>query len=223
MITDIVPLVLLLLVGIVALVLAIFLIQAYLKDRAIYHLFWAISFVVLFVSGVLIILNDFIILKEPLVPVIAALIPACLAIGLLYSVFNDKPWGLYYTIFSIVMILLLAVVRLDLISGLSNLSSTVLMGLHIPSGLIISFLPLYAAFISKSLEPSGALFGIGGLLMSIGGVLLAFVAIDSPVLTEAQIFEILPILLVIVGLFLLFGIILPEKWKIEIPIISGFF
>ena len=223
MITDIVPLVLLLLVGVVALVLAIFLALAYLKDKGLHHLFWAVSFLVLFVSGVLIILNGFIVLKEPLVPVVAALIPACLAIGLLYALYDDKPWGMYYAIFALVMIVLLAVVRLDLVAGLSEMSSMVLMGLHIPSGLIISFLPLYAAFVSKDVSTSGALFGIGGLLMSVGGVLLAFVAIGSAILTEAQIFEILPILLVIVGLFLFFGIILPEKWKIEIPVISGFF
>jgi hypothetical protein len=221
MITDIVPLTLLLLVGVVALVLAVFLAQAYLKDKGLHHLFWAVSFLVLFVSGVLIILNDFIILEEPLVPVVAALIPACLAIGLLYALYDSKPWGLYYAMFALVMILLLAIVRLDLVAGLDGLSSGVLMGLHIPSGLIISFLPLYAAFVSKSVGTSGALFGIGGLLMSVGGVLLAFVAIGSEILSKAQIFEILPLLLVIVVLFLFFGIILPEKWKIDIPIISG--
>ena len=223
MITDIVPLTLLLLVGVVALVLAIFLGLAYLKDKGLHHLFWAISFLVLFVSGVLIILNGFAVLTEPLVPVVAALIPACLAIGLLYVLFEGKPWGLYYTIFALVMIVLLAVIRLDIITGIGGFSSGVLMALHIPSGLIITFLPLYAAFVSKDLETSGALFGIGGLLMSVGGVLLAFVAIGSPVLSQGEIFDILPLLLVIVGLFLFFGIIIPKKWKIEIPFISGFF
>lgn len=223
MITNIVPLTLLLLVGVVSLVLAVFLALAYLKDKGLHHLFWAVSFLVLFVSGVLIIFNDFAILKEPLVPVVAALIPACLAIGLLYVLYDGKPYGMYYAIFALVMIVVLAIVRLDLVKGIAGFSSGVLMGLHIPSGLIISFLPLYAVFVSKKLETSGALFGIGGLLMSVGGVLLAFVAIGSEILSEAQIFEILPLLLVIVGLFLFFGIIIPEKWKIDIPIISGLF
>lgn len=48
-------------------------------------------------------------------------------------------------------------------------------------------------------------------------------SIEREILSKAQIFEILPVLLVIVGLFLFFGIIIPEKWKIEIPIINGFF
>ena len=223
MITDLVPLVLLLLVGVVALVLAVFLALAYLKDKGLHHLFWAVSFLVLFVSGVLIILNDFAVLSEPLVPVVAALIPAGLAIGVLYALYDGKPWGLYYAIYALVMIVLLAVIRLELVAGMDDFSSYILMAQHIPSGLIITFLPLYAAFVSKDLETTGALFGIGGLLMSVGGVLLALVAIDSPVLTAAEIFNILPLLLVIVGLFLFFGIILPDKWKIEIPIISGFF
>jgi len=223
LITDPIALVLLLLVGVVALVLAIFLALAYLKDKGLHHLFWAVSFLVLFVSGVLIILYDFTILSEPLVPVVAALIPAGLAIGVLYALYDSKPWGLFYAIYALVMIVLLAVIRLDLIAGMSDLSSYILMAQHIPSGLIITFVPLYAAFVSKDLETSGALFGIGGLLMSVGGVLLAMVAIDSPILSATEIFNILPLLLVIVGLFLFFGIILPEKWKIEIPIISGLF
>lgn len=223
MITDIVPLSLLLLTGVVALVLALFLAQAYLKDKGIHHLLWAISFLVLFISGVLIILNDFEILEEAAVPVVAAFIPAFLAAGLVYVVFDDQPWGMYYTLYVIVMIGILAVVRLEVITGFDGLKTPILLAVHIPSGLIISFLPLYTSFVSKDTEITAALFGIGGLLISFGGVLLAMANLDNPPLTLDEIFDILPLLLVIVGVFFFFGIILPKKWKIDIPYISDFF
>ena len=223
MITDIVPLSLLLLTGVVALVLAIFLAQAYLKDKGFHHLLWAISFLVLFISGMLIILNDFAILSEPAVPVVAAFIPAFLAAGLVYVIFDDQPWGLYYTLYVVVVIAILAVVRLEVITGFDDFKTPILLAVHIPSGLIISFLPFYSAFVSKDTETTATLFGIGGLLISFGGVLLAMANLDNPPLTLDEIYDILPILLVIVGVFFFFGIILPKKWKIEIPYISDFF
>lgn len=64
--------------GVVALVIAILLISDYLKNKKVYLLAWANSFLVLFVSGVLIILNGYEILTEPLVPAVAAFIPAVL-------------------------------------------------------------------------------------------------------------------------------------------------
>ncbi|MHA2290135.1 MAG: hypothetical protein ACXABG_15225, partial [Promethearchaeota archaeon] len=88
--TDLMGAVVLLVVGVVAIILALFLLKEYLASRNMYHLSWAISFLVLFVSGVLIILLGWTeALENPLVPPVAALIPAGLAVGLLYSVYED--------------------------------------------------------------------------------------------------------------------------------------
>ncbi len=219
MLSDPLAIILLLVTGVVALVMAVLLILDYLKNKKIYHVAWAFSFLILFVSGVLIILFDFTILEEPLVPVVAAFIPACLAIGLFFAVWNDKPFGLYYTIFTIVMVVLLALVRLDLLPGFAVLSTPVLMGLHIPSGLFLVGIPLYTAF-TKETEMTSIFFSIGGLLISFGGVLLAFLKLDIPILSGEQIFAILPLLLVIVGVFFVLGILLPSKWKVEVPYLS---
>jgi len=54
--TDILSALILLIVGVVAIVLALFLLKEYLSSKKPYHLSWAISFLVLFISGVLIIL-----------------------------------------------------------------------------------------------------------------------------------------------------------------------
>jgi hypothetical protein len=215
--------IILLIVGVVAIILALFLLKEYMASRKPYHLAWAISFLVLFVSGVLIILLGWTdTLENPFVPPVAALIPAGLAIGLIYAVWPDTKYGLFYAIYAIVVIALLAVVRV-VGEDLSGLSSPLIMGIHIPSGLIISFLPLYTSFISKYTEWTGAFFGIGGLLISFGGVLLAFATVPgmSAILPFDDILAILPILLLVVGVLFLLGIGLPKKWNIPIPFLNS--
>ncbi|MFX0209038.1 MAG: hypothetical protein ACFFDT_23845, partial [Candidatus Hodarchaeota archaeon] len=176
-----------------------------------------------FISGVIIIFlgwEDTLAIE--LVPPVAALIPACLAIGLIFAVWPDKLYGLIYTSYCIILIAVLAVIKVGIID--LDVASFVLMGTHIPSGLIIVLVPLYTIF-TKDTEWTSIFFSIGGLLISIGGVLLAFATVEGleAVIPLTDIFAILPILLLIVGVFFVLGIGLPSKWKIEIPIISGLF
>ncbi|NHJ01140.1 MAG: hypothetical protein EAX86_03315 [Candidatus Heimdallarchaeota archaeon] len=59
-------------------------------------------------------------------------------------------YGLFYAVYCIVLIGLLAVMKYNIL--LSRMTSVTLMTVHIPSGLIISFLPLYTAFLTKETE-----------------------------------------------------------------------
>ena len=218
--TDMVGAVVLLVVGVLAIILALLLFKEYMASKKPYHLAWVVSFLVLFISGVLIILMGWgDTLAIDLVPPVAALIPACLAIGLVYAVWPR--FGLLYTLYCIVLIALLTVMKLDLF--MPEMASFALMGTHIPSGLIITFLPFYTAFVSKETEWTSLFFGIGGLLISFGGVLLAFATVEgmTAILPLADIFAILPWLLLLVGVLFVLGIGLPSKWKVAIPIISG--
>ena len=224
--TDMVGALVLLLVGVVAIILALLLFKEYMASKKPFHLAWAISFLVLFISGVLIILLGWeeTILNTPLVPPVAALIPACLAIGLVFAVWPDKIYGLLYTLYCVVLIAVLTLIQLEFLP-MADMKSMVLMATHAVSGLIITFLPLYTAFVSKDTEWTAAFFGIGGLLISFGGVLLAFATVPgmTAILTITEIFAVLPWLLLIVGVLFVLGIGLPDKWKVEIPIISGLF
>lgn len=221
--TDLIGALILLVVGVVAILLAFLLFKEYMKTKKPYHLAWGVSFLVLFISGVLIILfgwGDT--LGNPLVPPVAALIPAGLAIGLLSAIWPDSQYGILYSIYAIIGILVLTIMKLDIF--LPEMASFVLMAVHIPSGLIISFLPLYTAFISKDTERTSVFFGVGGLLISFGGVLLAFATVGAgDVNLLLFIFDILPYLLLIVGVLFVLGIGLPSKWKVEIPIINSLF
>ncbi len=211
MLDNLVSIIFLLLTGIVAVYVGIFLLKEYVASKNKYHLFWGISYIVLFVSGVLIILFDFDILKTELVPVVAALIPIGMAVGLLFAVFEDNPlYGWVFLLYELIMMVITAWVRLAGDTSTSGL----IMAMHIPSGILIILLPI----VSK--EANAYFMSIGGVLISFGGALLAFVAIGSPILTEGQIFLVLPPLLLIVGAFFTLGIVFPEKWRINVPFIS---
>ncbi len=216
MLTDITAVVLLLLTGIVALLGAIFLLLDYLKNKKIYHLLWAISFIVLFLAGLLIVLVDWTILFEPIIPVITTLIPAFLAVGLLYALYAEKPFGLYFLLYSVILIAIQFLARYG-IAGLSGYASITLMAVHIPSGLIIVLIPLLAAA-KKETEMASIFFSLGGISISMGGVLLAFAATSSPIMTLDQIVAVLPILLLIVGLFFFLGVFMPTRWRANNPV-----
>ncbi|MHA1637303.1 MAG: hypothetical protein ACTSUB_04745 [Candidatus Thorarchaeota archaeon] len=216
---DILSIALLLVTGVAALFLSIFLFLDYFKNKKMYHLMWAISMLVLFLTGLLLILFDWAIIFEPIIPVIAAIIPAFLAVGVLYAVYEDKPYGMYWLLFSIIMIVVLAIFKFDVVPGLAANTTPVVMGLHAPSGLIIVLLPLLGA-IKKEYEMTAIFFALGGITISLGGMLLAFLMLGVPVLDLAGITAILPLVLLITAVFFLFGMILPTKWKVDIPFLK---
>ncbi|MHA2090857.1 MAG: hypothetical protein ACW98K_08350 [Candidatus Kariarchaeaceae archaeon] len=222
MAVDIISAIFLLLTGVVALLMGIYLIQAYNIDKKLYHLWWAVALFVLFVSGVLIIILDFDVLDEKLIPVVAALIPVGIAIGLYFAVWEDKPYGWYFTLYAAIGIVLLTISRLDI--AFEGASSGLIMAVHIPSGLSIVLLPYYSAR-SGITEKTSIFYSIGGVLISFGGSLLAFLQIDDEgflgVFDKDTIYSVLPPLLLITGAFFVLGIILPSKWRINVPVLSN--
>ncbi|MHA1771807.1 MAG: hypothetical protein ACTSYL_07740 [Candidatus Thorarchaeota archaeon] len=212
---DALSLILLLLTGVVALIMAVFLFLDYFKNKKLFHLWWAISMLVLFLSGILFVITDYAILADPLIPIVATIIPVGLAVGLLYAVMPDKSYGLYYTIYSVLLIIVQAAGRY--ITGLEAIALPTLLAVHIPSGLIIVFLPVLTA-IRKETEFTSIFFSLGGVAISLGGMLLAFVKINSPLLPLTTILAILPILLLLVGVLYFIGIFMPTKWKATLPI-----
>lgn len=211
---------LLLLTGVVALVMAIYLFRAYVADKKTAHLFWMISLLVLFVSGVLIILLGFEVLEEPLIPVIAALIPVGIATGLYYALWEDKNYGLIFFIYSLVVLVFVTLARLDIF--LSDYGTILIMAIHVPSGGSIMLLPVYSA-ITNMTESASIYFSIGGLLISIGGMLLAFLRLSEPFLgifDADTIFLVLPGLLLIVGAFFVLGMTRPTKWQVPVPLLN---
>ncbi len=214
---DIIGIIFLLLTGLAAAAYGYFLLKNYFEEKKLYHLYWAISFLVLFVSGVLIIIFDWDVLGAKLVPAVAALIPACLAIGLFYAVWEDKKYGFYFSLYAFLMIIVLAIYTLV---GDDSLTPFLVMSIHVPSALVIVLVPIYTAMQGIT-ENSSIYFSIGGILISFGGMLLALVKVVSPdedvmgFINLDFIYTVLPILLLLVAGFFILGIIYPTKWKIK--------
>ena len=218
MMSDYVGMIFLLLTGLVAIYVGILLLKEYFDQKHIYHLYWGIAYLVLFVAGVLIILFDWQILDAPLVPFASTLIPLGLAVGLLYAVYEDKPYGLWFLIYGLIGLVLILLGGYN-VGGMGKINFIFIMFVHIPAGLIIVLLPAYTA-IKGITENTAWYFSIGGLLISIGGMLLAFLKAGSPILTANQIFAILGPLLLLVGAFFTLGIALVSKWKVSVPPLS---
>jgi len=185
--------VLLLLTGIVAVYLIFRFIQetraAETKPR--HNIHYIIAFAVLFVSGVLIIIFGFDILARPCIKTVATILPFALAMGLICEFFK-KLRVLYLVVLLGGLILIgletFGVFELKIIYPI----------FHAIAGLTIFFVPILA--VSKEMAPKGFIWvTVGGAIIGIGGIALAFLGAGKPLLgifTEELVFAILtPILL----------------------------
>jgi len=194
--------VLLLLTGLVAIYLVFRFIQETKKatTKPKHNIFYIISFAVLFVSGVLIIFFGFDILARPCIKTIATILPFGLAIGLIFEFF--KKIGVLYLIVMIVGLVLI---------GLQSFGVFECKALypifHAIAGLTIFFVPILA--VSKKKAPGGFIWvTVGGALIGIGGIALAFLGAGKPLLgifTEEVVFTILTPILFLMSLGFAWG------------------
>jgi len=201
--------------GVAALLFAVFLFLDYLKDKEkTFHALWAVSFFILFAAGLLLVLfNDFELLLSPIISVLGALIPGGIAAGLFYT--RTKKAGRIYLIFVLIVTLLIALTKF--IIPLNDYAKYAVMLLHVPSGLTMVILPLLDY---KSEGRATILASVGGVLMSVAGLLLAFLVLGFPILDMLTIFMILPLLLLLVAVCLGLGFLYTEKYSFKVPLLK---
>ena len=202
--------------GIAALLFGLFLLLDFIKNKKIHHLLWAIAFLVVLVAGlVLIFTNEYLLLLSPIVAALAALIPGGIAAGLYFVVFEDKTklYGYIYLLFILVMVVLIGITKAV---GSPGAPATVMVA-HIPSGLSIILLPIYTTYKTKDTDWKALLITIGGIIISIAGLLLAVFTLNPDLALLTLILTLLPILLLLSAIFFAFGMLLPEKWSFAIP------
>lgn len=154
--------------------------------HAIYYM---TSFAVLLVAGLLLIIFGYDALKSPLVVIVGALIPLALATGLVAEFYPsyERP----YLTFAVIGLLAIAITRFV---GPYGLATAILATVHGIAGLTICGLPLVVV---RQDKVSGAfsLVTVGGALIGIGGLALAFLKAGVPILPASFIFAILAPLL----------------------------
>ncbi|GAG26470.1 unnamed protein product, partial [marine sediment metagenome] len=198
--------ILLLLTGVAAILFALFMVLDFVKNKKIHHLLWALSFIVLFVAGIVLVLtNDYSLLLSPPVAALAALIPGGIAAGLFFVVFEEKTklYGYIYLVFTLVMVVLIGITK---VVGSPGASATVMLA-HIPSSLSIILLPIYTTYKTKDTDWKALLVSIGGIVVSIAGLLLALFTIGAA--SIVLILTLLPYVLLLTAIFLALGMLLP--------------
>jgi hypothetical protein len=190
--------IILLLTGLTAVYLIWRLRERYIQKKGVYDLLYMAGFAVLFVSGVLLIFLGYGILGlggsalSPYILPIASLIPLCISVGISRQYYPN--YGKYYMWFAIVGLL---VITVSSIGGMATIKKISVPVFHSIAGLTIFLSPILASSSGKSAK--GFLWvGIGGALIGIGGIALAFLTSGAQLLffsTEVVLSILAPILL----------------------------
>ena len=192
----------LLLTGLTAIYLLYYFFKRYQKEKALYDVYYMLGFAVLLVSGLLLIFFGWDILASPYVLTVATLIPLGISMGLMNQ-FRPK-YKKSYSWFALVGLLAIAVTS---IGGMA-LKSIAVPVFHGVAGLIIFGLPIYKCTVEKNATKGFGMVGIGGALIGIGGMALAFMIAGKPlfgIFTQDFILMILAPLLFLMTLAFTFG------------------
>ncbi len=193
----------LLLTGLTAIYVVVRFIQDYRREgsKPSYDIYYIISFIVLLVAGLLLIANGFGVLSNPLVVIVAYLIPFCLAMGLVAEFYPGAAKG--YLTFGLIGLVAIAVTRYMNAGGWAT---AVLAVWHSVAGLLIFFLPML--IVKAGRAPGGFIWvSIGGFLIGVGGIALAFLKAGAPILSEGVIFKILAPILLLMALSFTWGFV----------------
>lgn len=165
-------------------------------EKKLYAWYYIMGFAVLFVSGVLLIFLGYDILGTPFVLTVASLIPLGISMGIAEQYFPE--WKTYFKWFATLGFLAIAATSFG---GMETLKKIAVPLFHSVAGLVIFLGPFFAKKAAKGFF----WVGIGGLLIGIGGIALAFLSAGKPLLgifTADLVFNILsPLLLLMVLAF----------------------
>ncbi len=145
------------------------------KENNLYDKYYLLGFVVLLVSGLLLIFFGWDILASPYVLTVASLIPLGISLGIANQFYPN--WKNAFSWFALVGILAIAVTSIFELS-LKKLAVPLFHGV---AGLIIFLGPIFSS--KKQKAPKEFWWvGVGGVLIGLGGIALAFLSMDSQLL-----------------------------------------
>ncbi len=161
---------------------------------------YTIAFGVLLVASLILIVLGFEALESPLVVTVAALIPLSLSLGLIAHYIPTYQVG--YMTFAVLGFLAIVLTRYLTPGGTATIALTLV---HGTAGLIIFILPIVLSLQGVA-RPGFILVGIGGGMIGIGGLLLAFLRAGRPILSTQTIYTILPSLLLLMTIAFVAGL-----------------
>ncbi len=187
----------LLLTGLIAAYLCWYFYQRYNLNKALHNLYYLMGFAVLLVSGLLLIFLGLDILSSPYVLTVASLIPLGISMGVAEEYY--PAWKKYFKWFAVIGFLAIAVTS---IGGMDTLKKIAVPLFHGVAGFVIFLGPFFA----KNAPKGFWWVGIGGMLIGLGGIALAFISIGKQLLFFSPAFVMLiltPLLFLMAGAFAL--------------------
>jgi hypothetical protein len=187
----------LLLTGLIAAYLCWYFFQRYNLHKALHNIYYLMGFAVLLISGLLLIFLGLGILSSPYVLTVASLIPLGISMGLAEEYFPK--WKTYFKWFAAIGFLAIAITS---IGGMDALRKIAVPLFHGVAGLVIFIGP----FVAKDAPKGFFWVGIGGALIGLGGIALAFISMGAQLLffSPAFVMAILtPLLFLMAGAFAL--------------------
>jgi len=185
----------LLLTGLIAAYLCWYFFQRYSLNKALHNLYYLMGFVVLLVSGLLLIFLGLDILSSPYVLTVASLIPLGISMGVAEEYY--PAWKKTFKWFAVIGFLAIAITS---IGGMDTLKKIAVPLFHGVAGLVIFLGPFFA----KDAPKGFWWVGIGGMLIGLGGIALAFISIGKQLLFFSPSFVMLiltPLLFLMAGAF----------------------
>ena len=151
---------------------------------------YTIAFGVLLVAVLLLIILGFDVLDSPVVVIVSTIIPLSLATGLVWQ--YAPSIRMPYLLFAILGFAAVVITRSIAIKN--KLPVLTLAVVHWIAGMTIFLLPIIVALQGRT-DFLFALVGVGGALIGLGGLLLAFLKAGKPILPRETILKLLPGLL----------------------------
>ncbi len=200
--------VVLLLTGLTAVYLAYRFFQEYQEAevKPKQNIYYITSFIVLFVSGVLIIFYGFDILSNPLISIVATILPFGIAMGLVCEFYRK-----YAVAYLALMVIGLVAISLQQYGVIEM--KMIYPIFHSIAGLTIFFVPIFAVKNNKA-DKGFIWVTIGGTIIGIGGIALAFLGAGKPLLgifTAEVVFTILTPILLLMALAFTYGFVKKMK------------
>ena len=175
----------LLLTGLIAAYLIYFFFKKNSEEKSSENIYFIVSFLVLLVAGLILIFSGWGALGNNFVAVVAGLIPFGLATGLIAKFY--KKYEIPYLILMLIGLILIAITRYG---GMEALGKIVYPIFHAIAGSTIFFVPIFKLS-SSEVKGSFIFVTIGGTLIGLGGIALAFLKAGKQLLFFSQEFVLL--------------------------------
>jgi hypothetical protein len=170
------------------------------KGKALYDVYYIMGFLVLLVSGLLLIFLGLGILASPYVLTVASLIPLGISMGIV-----EQYYPKYKKAFKWFLLVGFLAIAVSAIAGIDIVKKISVPLFHGVAGLAIFLGPIFAKKAAKGFW----WVGVGGALIGLGGIALAFISVGKQLLffSPEFVMTILPPLLLLMTLAFTFGFV----------------